>query len=104
MATFKTPAVESSNTIRWIHFSEDSKLDHIRILAAAESSFRHHFLNQKERLKKISALKDLHQITAILNATRGSEKFVFNLSELVLTKQEGSLLKRGHNFAVTNSV
>jgi hypothetical protein len=70
-----------------------------------EGSFKHNFLKQKEiQIKKFSALKDLHQITATPKAVHGSEKFVINLSEHVLTESEESVLNRGLNFAVTNKV
>jgi hypothetical protein len=37
-------------------------------------------------------------------AIHGSEKFVLNLSEQVLTESEESVLKRGIQFAVTNTM
>jgi hypothetical protein len=53
----------------------------LRIMAAAESSFRYHFLKLKEiRIRKFSALKNHHQTTKIPEAIQGSEKSVINLS------------------------
>jgi hypothetical protein len=47
--------------------------DQLRILAAVESSFEHHFLKQKEiQIRKFLALKDHHQTTATPKAIQGS--------------------------------
>jgi hypothetical protein len=55
--------------------------DQLRILAAVESSFKHHFCKQKKiQIKKFSALKDLHQAITTPKAIYGSEKSVHNLS------------------------
>jgi hypothetical protein len=60
--------------------------DQLRILATVGSTFKNNFLKQKEK------------------AIHGFKKFVHNLSEHVLTESEGSVLKRGLNFPVTNRV
>jgi hypothetical protein len=41
--------------------------------------------------------------TTTLKAIKGSEKSVLNLSDQVLTESEESMLKKGLNFAVTNT-
>jgi pantothenate kinase len=76
--------------------------DHLRIMAAVESSFKHHFLKHKEiQIRKFSVLKH-HQATKTPKPIHGSEKFVINLPEHVLTESETSVLKTGLNFAITN--
>lgn len=88
----------------WKLLSRINKSHQLRILAAVES-FKHNFLMQREiQIRKVLAVKDLHQTTMTLKAIRGSEKFVLKLSEHVLTDSEESMLVRGLNFAVTNSV
>jgi hypothetical protein len=73
--------------------------------SAVRSSFKHNFLKQKEiQNRKFLALKDLHQTTVTPEAIHGSEKFVLNLSEHVLTESEELMLKRGRHFAVTHRV
>jgi hypothetical protein len=75
------------------------------ILAAVESSSKRHFLKQKDiQIQKFFALKDHHQTTTTPKAIEGSEKFVLNLPEDVLTESEESVLKRRLNFAVTTRV
>jgi hypothetical protein len=77
--------------------------DQLRALAAVESSFKQNFLKQKEtQIRKLLALKDLHDTTATPKAIHGCEKFVLRLYEHFLTESEESMLKRGLNFAVTN--
>jgi hypothetical protein len=72
-------------------------------MAAVESSFKQHFLKQKEiQIRKFSVLKEQHQITKTPKPIHGSEKFIDNLSEHVLTESEESVLKEGLNFAITN--
>jgi hypothetical protein len=73
-------------------------------MAAVESSYNHHFLKQKEiQIRKFLVLKDQHQSTKTPVDIQGSEKFVINLSKHVLTESEVSVLKKGPNFATTNS-
>jgi hypothetical protein len=70
-----------------------------------ESSCTHHFLEQKKiQLQKLPALKDHHQTTMTLKAIQWSDKYVLNLSEHGLTGSENPRLKRGLNFALTDSV
>jgi hypothetical protein len=71
-------------------------------MAAVESSFKHHFLKHKEiQIHKFSILKH-HQATKTPKPIHGSENFVINLPEHVLTESETSVLKKGLNFAITN--
>jgi hypothetical protein len=71
-------------------------------MATVESSFKHHFLKLKEiQIRKFSALKDNHHTTKTPKAIPGSEEFVINLSEHVLTESDESVLKRRLNFAIT---
>jgi hypothetical protein len=77
--------------------------DLLRIVAAVESSFKHHFLKHKQiQIRKFSALKALHQASSTPKSSYGSEKFILNLLGHVPTESEESVLKRGLNFAVTN--
>jgi hypothetical protein len=55
-------------------------------MVAAESSFKHHFLKQKEiQIRKFCVLKVHHHTTKTKKAIQRSEKFVINLSEHVIT-------------------
>jgi aspartate carbamoyltransferase regulatory subunit len=67
-------------------------------VAAVDSSYNHHFFKHKEiQIRKCLALKDHHQYTKTAMDIQGSEKFVINISERVLTESELSVLKKGLN-------